>query len=155
MRGRLRILRTIHGQIKGPIPHLNLELEMGIQELCLDAIKKGIIKSAHDLSDGGLAVNISESIVHSKPGLGAKLDVVRKLRDDELVFGECQSVIVVSLEEAALYELILLAQKLDVHTQTIGRVTDKESLVINDLINIPRKKMESAFFNTLEKILAK
>ena len=128
---------------------------MGIQELCLDAIKKGIIKSAHDLSDGGLAVNISESIVHSKPGLGAKLDVVRKLRDDELVFGECQSLIVVSLEEAALYELILLAQKLDVHTQTIGRVTDIGSLVINDLMDIPRKKLENAYFNSLEKIMAK
>ena len=153
--GGSEYLRTIHGQIKGPIPHLNLELEMGIQELCLDAIKKGIIKSAHDLSDGGLAVNISESIVHSKPGLGAKLDVVRKLRDDELVFGECQSVIVVSLEEAALYELILLAQKLDVHTQTIGRVTDIGSLVINDLMDIPRKKLKNAYFNSLEKIMAK
>jgi len=153
--GGSEYLRTIHGQIKGPIPHLNLELEMGIQELCLDAIKKGIIKSAHDLSDGGLAVNISESIVHSKPGLGAKLDVVRKLRDDELVFGECQSLIVVSLEEAALYELILLAQKLDVHTQTIGRVTDIGSLVINDLMDIPRKKLKNAYFNSLEKIMAK
>ena len=153
--GGSEYLRTIHGQIKGPIPHLNLELEMGIQELCLDAIKKGIIKSAHDLSDGGLAVNISESIMHSKPGLGAKLDVVRKLRDDELVFGECQSLIVVSLEEAALYELILLAQKLDVHTQTIGRVTDIGSLVINDLMDIPRKKLKNAYFNSLEKIMAK
>ena len=153
--GGSEYLRTIHGQIKGPIPHLNIELEMGIQELCLDAIKKGIIKSAHDLSDGGLAVNISESIMHSKPGLGAKLDVVRKLRDDELVFGECQSLIVVSLEEAALYELILLAQKLDVHTQTIGRVTDIGSLVINDLMDIPRKKLKNAYFNSLEKIMAK
>ena len=153
--GGSEYLRTIHGQIKGPIPHLNLELEMGIQELCLDAIKKGIIKSAHDLSDGGLAVNISESIVHSQPGLGAKLDVVRKLRDDELVFGECQSVIVVSLEEAALYELILLAQRLDMHTQTIGRVTDTKSLLINDLMDIPRKKLENAYFNSLEKIMAK
>ena len=82
--GGSEYLRTIHGKIQGPIPHLNLELEMGIQELCLEAIKKGIIKSAHDLSDGGLAVNISESIVHSKQGLGARLDVVRKLQNNEL-----------------------------------------------------------------------
>jgi phosphoribosylformylglycinamidine synthase len=151
--GGSEYLRTIHGKIQGPIPHLNLELEMGIQELCLEAIKKGIIKSAHDLSDGGLAVNISESIVHSKQGLGARLDVVRKLQNNELLFGECQSVIVVTLEESALYELILLAQKLDMHTQTIGRVTDTNSLVINDQINIPRIKMENAYFNSLEKIM--
>lgn len=151
--GGSEYLRTIHGKIQGPIPHLNLELEMGIQELCLEAIKKGIIKSAHDLSDGGLAVNISESIVHSKQGLGARLDLVRKLQNNELLFGECQSVIVVTLEESALYELILLAQKLDMHTQTIGRVTDTNSLVINDQINISRIKMENAYFNSLEKIM--
>ena len=151
--GGSEYLRTIHGKIQGPIPHLNLELEMGIQELCLEAIKKGIIKSAHDLSDGGLAVNISESIVHSKQGVGARLDVVRKLQNNELLFGECQSVIVVTLEESALYELILLAQKLDMHTQTIGRVTDTNSLVINDQINISRIKMENAYFNSLEKIM--
>ena len=151
--GGSEYLRTIHGKIQGPIPHLNLELEMGIQELCLEAIKKGIIKSAHDLSDGGLAVNISESIVHSKQGLGARLDVVRKLQNNELLFGECQSVIVVTLEESALYELILLAQKLDMYTQTIGRVTDTNSLVINDQINISRIKMENAYFNSLEKIM--
>jgi len=151
--GGSEYLRTIHGKIQGPIPHLNLELEMGIQELCLEAIKKGIIKSAHDLSDGGLAVNISESIDHSKQGLGARLDVVRKLQNNELLFGECQSVIVVTLEESALYELILLAQKLDMHTQTIGRVTDTNSLVINDQINISRIKMENAYFNSLEKIM--
>ena len=151
--GGSEYLRTIHGKIQGPIPHLNLELEMGIQELCLEAIKKGIIKSAHDLSDGGLAVNISESIVHSKQGLGARLDVVRKLQNNELLFGECQSVIVVTLEESALYELILLAQKLDMYTQTIGRVTDTNSLVINDQINISRINMENAYFKSLEKIM--
>ena len=151
--GGSEYLRTIHGKIQGPIPHLNLELEIGIQELCLDAIKKGIIKSAHDLSDGGLAVNISESLIHSKKGLGARLDVVRKLQNSELLFGECQSVIVVTLEEGALYELILLAQKLDMHTQTIGRVTDTNSLIINDQIDISRTKLENAYFNSLEKIM--
>jgi phosphoribosylformylglycinamidine synthase len=146
-------LRTIHGKIQGPIPHLNLELEMGIQELCLDAIKKGIIKSAHDLSDGGLAVNLSESLIQSKAGLGAKLDVVRKLHNSELLFGECQSVIIVTLEESALYELILLAQNLNVHTQTIGRVNESNSLVINDQIDISRTKLENAYSNSLEKIM--
>jgi len=151
--GGSEYLRTIHGKIQGPIPHLNLELEMGIQELCLDAIKKGIIKSAHDLSDGGLAVNVSESLIQSKAGLGAKLDVMRKLHNLELLFGECQSVIIVTLEESALYELVLLAQNLDMHTQTIGRVTDSNSLVINDQIDISRTRLENAYFNSLEKIM--
>ena len=153
--GGSEYLRTIHNKTQGPIPHLNMELEMGVQELCLEAIKKGIIKSAHDLSDGGLAVNISESLVCSAMGLGVKLDVSRKLRNDELLFGECQSLIVVTLEESSLYELILLSKKLDVHTQTIGRVTDTGRVVINDLIDMPRKKLEDAYYNSLLRIMSK
>ena len=152
--GGSEYLRTIHDITQGPIPHLNMELEIGVQELCLEAIKKGIIKSAHDLSDGGLAVNISESLVGSASGLGAKLNVVRKLRNDELLFGECQSLIVVTLEEPDLYELILLSKKLDVHTQTIGRVTDNAQFIINNLIDVPRKKLEDAYFNSLQRIMA-
>jgi phosphoribosylformylglycinamidine synthase len=153
--GGSEYLRTIYDKIQGPIPHLNMELEMGVQELCLEAIKKGIIKSAHDLSDGGLAVNISESLVRSEPWLGVKLDVSRKLRNDELLFGECQSLIVVTLEESSLYELILLSKKLDVHTQTIGRVTDTGRVVINNLIDVPRKKLEDAYFNSLLRMMSK
>ena len=85
--------------------------------------------------------------------MGAKLDVTRKLRNDELLFGECQSLIIVTLNESALYKLILLSKRLDVHTQTIGRVTDTASLVINNLVNIPRKKLEDAYFNSLENIM--
>jgi len=153
--GGSEYLRTIYDKIQGPIPHLNMELEMGVQELCLEAIKKGIVKSAHDLSDGGLAVNISESLVRSAQGLGVKLDVSRKLRNDELLFGECQSLIVVTLEESSLYELILLSKKLDVHTQTIGRVTDTGRVVINNLIDVPRKKLEDAYFNSFLKLMSK
>ena len=61
----------------------------------------------------------------------------------------------VSLEEPALYELILLAQKLDMYTQTIGRVTDTSSLVINDYIDISRNKLGNAYFNSLKKIMEK
>ena len=63
----------------------------------MKAIKRGIIKSAHDVSDGGLAINISESLVNADSKLGIKLDIERQLRNDELLFGECQSLIIVSL----------------------------------------------------------
>ena len=41
------------------------------------------------------------------------------------------------------------------HTQTIGRVTDTNTLVINDSINISRKKIEKAYFHSLERIMSK
>ena len=130
-----------------------MELEIGVQELCLEAIKKGIVKSAHDLSDGGLAVNISESLIHSKSKIGVKLDLVRKLRTDELLFGECPSVIIVSITEDDLYNLVVLAKRHDIHTQTIGKVTDDGLLQINDKISIKKNRMKTAYFNSLEKKL--
>ena len=54
-------------------------------------------------------MNIAESIIHARPWIGAKLDIDRKLRDDELLFGECQSGIIVTLDEDQLYELILFS----------------------------------------------
>ena len=132
---------------------MNEELERKVQELVLEGIKKGYIKSAHDLSDGGVAVNIAESILNSSSNIGAKIDFDRKLRNDEMLFGECQSVIIVTIEADCLHKLILLAQGLDVYTQTIGRVNDTSRLEINDLINISRADLHEAYFNSLNKLM--
>ena len=75
-------------------------------ELLLESIKSGIINSAHDISDGGLAVAIAESLIYSADNLGVKLDLTRKNRNDELLFGECQSSIIVSINEENLIDLI-------------------------------------------------
>ena len=151
--GGSEYLKTIHNRIEGPIANIDMRLEHRVQSMCLESIELGIIKSAHDLSDGGLAVNLSESIMHSKNNLGARINVVRKLEDVELLFGECPSVIIVSISEADLYNLVVLAKRHDIHTQTIGKVTDDGLLQINDKISIKKNRMKTAYFNSLEKKL--
>ena len=90
----------------------------------------------------------------SKGDLGADIHINRKLRNDEMLFGECQSLIIVTVSEEFLHELVILAQRDDIHTETIGRVTDSGKLVINDLVDIKRKKLEKVYYNTLEDILS-
>ena len=153
--GASEYLKTIYGKIEGPIHNFDIESELSVQKLCLNAIKQGFIKSAHDLSDGGLAVNISESILFSKKGIGAKINLSRKLREDELLFGECQSVIIVSIEENNLHELVSMANKLNVYTQTIGKVTDNNKLIINNLIDIDRDLLDKAYYNSIKEIMEK
>ena len=148
--GGSEYLKIIHGKIEGPIPPLNLEFEMRVHDVCLEAIKLGIIKSAHDISDGGLAVCISESLISSNKNLGAKLDISRKLRNDEILFGECQSAIVVSLEEKDLIDLVIIAQKFDIPTQSIGKVTSDGQLIINDLIKSDISKLDNIYNSSLE-----
>jgi phosphoribosylformylglycinamidine synthase subunit PurL len=148
--GGSEYLKIIHKKVEGPIPPLNLEFEMRVQDVCLEAIKKGIIKSAHDLSDGGLAVAVSESLISSEKKLGARLDISRKLRNDELLFGECQSAIMVSLDEKDLIDLVIIAQKFDIPTQSIGKVTSDGKLTINNLVKLTVKRLKKTYNNSFE-----
>ena len=151
--GGSEYLKTIHGRVEGPIANIDMRLEHRVQSMCLESIEKGIINSAHDLSDGGLTVNIAESIITSRDDLGASLNLVRKLEDVELLFGECPSVIIVTIKEKDLYNLVVLAKKYDIHTQTIGKVTDDGMLNINDQISLKKKEITDCYFNSIEEIV--
>ncbi len=151
--GGSEYLKTIHNLIKGPIHNFDIKSELDVQELCLYGIRNGFIKSAHDLSDGGLSVNIAESLLYSDKNIGAEINLTRKLRTDELLFGECQSVIIVTISEDDLYSLIEKAQELNVYTQTIGKVTNSGNLKINDSIDLGKDKLKNAYFDSLENIM--
>ena len=151
--GGSEYLKIIHGKIEGPLHNFDIETELSVQKLCLDAIRQGLVKSAHDLSDGGLAVNISESILFSEKGLGAEINLSRKLREDELLFGECQSVIIVTIDEKNLHKLVSMANDLNVYTQTIGKVTSENKLIINDLVDIDRDLLHKAYYNSIKDIM--
>ena len=151
--GGSEYLKNFHGLVEGPIPEINLDIESSMQKICLELIDKGLIKSAHDISDGGLSVNIAESICSSKKGLGAKINIDRKLRTDQILFGETQGVIIVSLDSKNLHHIALLAQDHNIHTQTIGVVTDSPNLKINDVIDIKRNLLEEKYYKSLESTM--
>ena len=151
--GGSEYLKIVHDKIEGPLHNFDIKSELDVQNLCLDAIKEGLINSAHDISDGGLAVNIAESILFSDKSIGAEINLSRKMRNDELLFGECQSVIIVTINEENLFTLVEKAQALNVYTQTIGKVTSNGKLIINDLIDIGKKELNDAYFQSLEKIM--
>ena len=148
-------LKKIYGKIEGPLAIFNPRNEFDVQNLCLELINNKIIESAHDVSDGGLAVAISKCICMSDGDLGAKLYFDHKLRDDELLFGECPSLIIVSFREENLYELVLLSKKYNVYTQTIGKVVDNGKLEINDILKVDKnnlnKYFKESFNNTMQK----
>ena len=152
--GGSEYLKQCYGKIEGPIPTVNLDLEISLHKICLDLIEKGIIKSAHDISDGGISVNLSESVCTAKGNIGADISIDRKLREDQILFGETQGVIVVSLDSKDLHHVALLAQEHNIHTQTIGTVTDSAKLKINQSINLDRKKIEEAYFHTLSNAMS-
>ena len=77
----------MHGTVAGR-PSLDLEAEAKTQALVRDAIGQGLIKSAHDVSEGGLAVAVAESCVIGSIGATLDLDLPGDARIDAALFGE-------------------------------------------------------------------
>ena len=121
--GGTEYLKLMIGEVKGKPPQLDQALEKSVQELCLGWIENGLLASAHDCSEGGLAVALAES-AFSAPGtpLGATVDLESTLRVDALWFGESQSRIVVSYPAEREGELINNAEAAQVPFTPLGTV---------------------------------
>ena len=132
--GGSEYLRVVHVRERGIPPLLNLSSERAVQACCLMSIKAGIIKSAHDCSEGGLAVAVAESCASSPRGnmIGAKINFKsRHIRTDALMFGESQSRIIVSIEADRLGDLKKITATRHVSMIVIGRV-EGDRLIISE-----------------------
>lgn len=110
-------LQVIQGMVAGR-PVLDLSLERQVQELCRQAIREDVLASAHDCSDGGLAVALAESCIQGDVGFTG--GVALPGRWDMTMFGEGQSRIVVSLSPQQWPQLEEMARPLDVPILRLG-----------------------------------
>jgi len=108
---------------QGKPPYLDKKQEKAVQEVCLQLIQNKMIESAHDCSEGGLAVAAVEScITGPENALGATLNLDSTLRTDALLFGESQSRILISFTAEHRQAITEMAQKQDVPFTVIGEV---------------------------------
>ena len=148
-RGGSEYLELIHNIVAGALS-IDLDLEKRVQRCCLDAIRQGIIRSAHDCSDGGLAVTLAESCIAGGIGIKGKWKIAGRI-DSEL-FGEGQSRIVVSLEPARLGELRNLAARHRVPLKELG-VAGGDHFLIKDVVDLPLAEVTGAWKSGLEKAM--
>ena len=142
-------LEVAHGKVAG-IPYIDLGLESRVQRLCRKAVEQGLLNSAHDCSDGGLAVSLAESCIAG--GLGFRGAFAVEGRWDAALFGEAQSRIVVSLAPDALPALETMASEEGVPWTQLGSVGG-EALFVPGLLNAPLDDLEAAWRGGLEKVL--
>jgi len=147
--GGSEYLKLIHGLVKGTPPWIDLKLEQAVQNCCLEAIDRGILRSAHDISDGGLAVSLAECCIGGpdRP-LGVRIETHEMIRGDALLFSESPSRIVVSLEEKNLAQLQELAAELRVPMHVIGTVGGAR-FVIQPLLQLPVEELRSIWAHGL------
>jgi phosphoribosylformylglycinamidine synthase len=112
---------VVHGVTEGRPPQIDLDTEKRLLEAVLGAIQKGLVKSAHDLAEGGLAVAIAESCISGN--VGAKVQLETSLRPDVALFSETQSRILLSASPSQAAELEQFIASRGVPVANIGVVT--------------------------------
>jgi phosphoribosylformylglycinamidine synthase len=124
--GGSEYLKVIHGLVRGVPPRLDLEAERRLQRVLVAGADAGILRSAHDCAEGGLAVTLAESTFDT--GLGAETNIAAVsspaagFGDIATLFGESASRAVVSVAPERAHQLIALAAAEHVPATVIGRV---------------------------------
>jgi phosphoribosylformylglycinamidine synthase II len=134
--GGSRYLKVCHGLKIGPPPHVDLAHEIKVQNAVRDLIRKGLVQSAHDCSEGGLAVTLAESCFNPERLFGAEISVARAsgLRREKdrkrdacaTLFNESQSRIVISVTPQNLDNAIAVLRERGVAFQQLGKVGGDE-----------------------------
>ena len=138
-------LEVVHGLVAGK-PEIDLDLEKRVQAVCLEAVRLGLLSSAQDCSDGGLAVALAESAILG--GLGFAGDWKLETRADRALFGEAQSRIVVSVAKEKVAKLRALARKQNVPMTKLGTVQG-DRFAVKGLIDLPLAEVDKAWRNGL------
>src|SRR5215472_4402461 len=120
--GGSEYLAACHGRLSGPLAPFDLERERAVQAACLRAIDAGCVRSAHDLSEGGLAVALAESAITGPRRLGAEIALPAAARVEERLFGEAPSRIVVTVAPGDVERFERIVGEWAVPVTTLGRV---------------------------------
>ena len=118
--GACEFLRVLHGRDEGPCPDVVLEAERRLVDLLVGLAEDRRLSSAHDVSDGGLAVALAECAMPS--GLGAEVSLESPLRASSLLFGETTGRAIITLPPAQAGAVEEAARTLGVPIRVIGTV---------------------------------
>jgi phosphoribosylformylglycinamidine synthase len=149
--GGSEYLSTVHGVIAGAPPAIVIEDELAIHRALLDAIEAGLVKSAHDCSEGGVAVSLAECAIAG--ALGASVALDDDLAPVSSLFSETQGRVVLTVAEDFADALTgLLVERL-VPFSVIGDVGG-DRLVIEDKVDVPLEALRGAWAPTLERLVS-
>ncbi len=153
--GGSEYLKTIHGRVAGRPPRLDLDAEKRLLGFMAEAAATDLLGSAHDPSDGGLAVALAEcAFAGSAVGLGAVLDLPPGLRADEVLFAESPSRMVVTTANPGGVEALAARHK--VASTRLGAVGGHRLLLRHEgspLVDLPITRLHEAWMS-LEGALA-
>ena len=150
--GASEYLSVMQHETKGT-PSIDLDLESLIQDFVLKTIDKQLIQSAHDVSDGGIAVAIAESCIWGEIGLSGDTHALNGSKDASL-FGEAQSRIVLSVTPENSDQFESLAKEGNIPFFKLGTVQGT-NLDLPGIVNLTVDEMTLAWKNALAESVEK
>ncbi len=156
--GGTEYLKLTTGLVQGVPPCIDLSFEPRLQRVCLEAIRRGLARSAHDCSEGGLAVALAESCMAGGIGLECAPGALERLlerdgcRRDSLLFGESQSRIVLSLAPERLPDLERLAAERGVPLAVLGTVGG-ERLRLGRWVDVAVSEMSEVWGTAYDRMM--
>jgi phosphoribosylformylglycinamidine synthase subunit PurL len=153
--GSSEYAKEILGQLWGFPPALELEREAALQKALVEMIGAGLVDSAHDCSDGGIAVTLAESTLPAS--VGARIDLAsQELPPEFVLFGEDASRVVVSCDHANVAEIQQIAGKYDISSSMIGETTSENLEIKLDgrvVVCSTARELRDRYENALETAL--
>ncbi len=129
--GSSEYIRFVHGIEFSNAPYFDLKEELALQKLIKKLIKKRLLSSCHDISEGGLFATLLESAMLR--GLGFDVLTEPNLRKDAFLFGESQSRVLVSVDSENVSEFENLMNKQKIPYFCLGSVTTGELQIDNEI----------------------
>ncbi len=122
--GATHYLKIIHGLKAGRPPRLDFERELAVQNTLRELIRAGLVRSAHDCSEGGLAVTLAEACFNPAGRLGAEIDLgaAGAPRLDQILFNESQSRVVISTVPGSADAVMQMLKERGVPGHRLGTV---------------------------------
>ncbi|MFO7874439.1 MAG: phosphoribosylformylglycinamidine synthase subunit PurL [Bacteroidales bacterium] len=118
---------SYHGERLTPAPFFDLEEEYRVQDIVKKLIRANLVRSAHDVSDGGLFITLFEKAKVN--GLGFSIDSNKEVRRDAFLFGESQSRVVVSVDTKEEKAFVNMLSQANVAYERLGVVEGDKALV--------------------------
>ena len=143
-------LAGYHEVNNSPAPYFDLDTEVKVQKAVKELIAEQVIASAHDISEGGLFINLLESAIAGKKGFEIESDT--DIRKDAFLFGESQSRVVVSVKQSKENEFINILTQHDVEFSNIGIVTSAMIYIDKERWGVA-SAFQDLYENALEKAL--
>jgi phosphoribosylformylglycinamidine synthase len=155
--GASHYLKVIHGKKAGPPPRLDYQTELALHDGLRALIRMGFVKSAHDCSEGGLAVTLAEScLAASSSPLGATVELDTTAAPHVALFNESQSRVVVSVAPGHLDAVLAWLAEHSIPVRKLGEVTTGDALKISingEALSWPLADLHTAWADTIGHLM--